>query len=77
MCNIVHYMYITAVFSVDSLNQQQVHQQMVSSCAHFLPEVGDEMRLVCVTVCVTVEEGITTGKRERACKKRDRKNIKM
>ena len=38
-------------------------------------EVGDEMRLVCVTVCVTVEEGITTGKRERACKKRDKKEL--
>ena len=40
LCNIEYYVYITAVFSVDSLNQQQVHQQMLSGCAHFLLEVG-------------------------------------
>ena len=69
---------------VDSLSKQQVHQQMLSGCAHFLLEVGvvgdeydvwvNEMRLVCATVRVTVEEGTTTGKRERACKKREKRN---
>ena len=32
------------------------------------------MRLVCATVCVTVEVGTTTGKRVRACKKREKRN---
>ena len=59
-------------------------------CAYFLLEVGDEsvemqlvcvtvrvtveMQLVCVTVRVTVEVGTTTGKKVRACKKKDRRN---
>ena len=62
-------MYITAVFSVDSLSIQEVHQLMLIGYAYYLLEVGDEcdvqkneMRLVCDTVCVTVEVGTTTGK---------------